>query len=467
MPQNILLIVFDTARADAFEAYGAPAGASPVIADLARRGVSIPNAFSTSNWTLPAHASMFSGSLPWELGLVGDVPPAHVMNRNRDRLLPEFLASRGYRTAGVSANTFVSRRHGFHFGFERFEEIVGSRRGGLHSGIRGALRRSYEAWRARVDDGMEQAEVIIRRWITDATGQPFFWFVNLMECHSPYLPPRPYNDLPFLERIRAGGDVGRFLSYASVARYCMSEMEIPAAALGRMRHLYAQAVRALDTWVGRIAEELDRRRMLDDTLLVITSDHGENLGEEHLIGHVMSLDDRLLRVPLVMAGPGARAPRSKPTSLASVPRLIAEAAELETHPWGGSDNGGVVFAQTEGFRAVTRRAAEGLVHRWHLSEAAAERMCVRQSCAVDGRFKLVRDGGRERLHDLVADPTESTDVLDREPGEAARLRAALDAAERTSVRTASRLETEPSDIAGSPDAESEELERRLKLLGYL
>jgi arylsulfatase A-like enzyme len=314
---------------------------------------------------------------------------------------------------------------------------------------------------------MGRAEEIVRGWISDASTQPFFWFVNLMECHSPYLPPRPYNDLPFRERFRSGGDVRRFLSYASVARYCMREMEIPVAALDRMRRLYARAVRAMDAWVGRIAEELDRRRMLDDTLLIITSDHGENLGEGHLIGHVMSLDDRLLRVPFVMAGPGATARSSRLTSLADVPRLVAEAAALGAHPWDVSkDEDGVVIAQTEGFRAITRQAVEGLVRAWHLSEVAAERMCMRQTCAFDGRFKLVHDDHGERLFDLEADPAESRDVLGEEPANAARLRVALAQVERATPAPERGEESRraPGAAVGN---ENEDLERRLKLLGYL
>src|SRR4051812_33981729 len=117
MPENVLVVVFDTARADAFEPYGAPAGASPTLAQLASGGQAVPDMFATACWTLPSHASMFTGMLPRALGL-SQAPQGTphgarpVLESQRERLLPEVLRRAGYETRAASANIWVSPHAG-------------------------------------------------------------------------------------------------------------------------------------------------------------------------------------------------------------------------------------------------------------------------------------------------------------------------------------------------------------------
>src|SRR5438552_1415851 len=98
-----------------------------------------------------------------------------------------------------------------------------------------------------------------------------------------------------------------------------------------MRRMYSGSIRYMDDWLGRVLERMDGAGLLEDTLVIVTSDHGENLGETGLIAHASSLDNRLLHVPLVMSGPGASGAAIE--SLASVPRLIAELTGLDDYPW--------------------------------------------------------------------------------------------------------------------------------------
>jgi arylsulfatase A-like enzyme len=495
---NVLLVVFDTARADAFDPYGAPPGSTPVVADLARRGAAAPAAYATANWTLPSHASLFAGRLPRALGLGRGTDPREVLAGHADRLLPEVLRRAGYRTGAVSANVWVSRRHGFAVGFERFRQVTGPRRHHAGRGLLGRLRWSAQAVMARVDDGLRAVEGILLRWIAEldapapdgGSPRPFFWFANLMECHSPYLPPRPYNDLGPIGRFLAGEDARRYQSHAGFVRVSLGELDVPAQAERRMRRLYYRAVRSMDDWLGRILEALDARRALDDTLVVVTSDHGENLGEGHLLGHTLSLDDRLIRVPLVVCGPGAPSFPATPVSLAAVPRLVARAVGLDEHPWQADPvPPGVAVAQTDGFRSVSLAFAEAFARSVRLPERAVRAMSARRSCATDGRFKLVRVEGAERLHDLAADPLELADAQAAHPEAAARLRAVLDRAEEEAEEeapVAARSAEAGSAGAGpagagpaggrvpggeagpaEPPGEEADLEERLRLLGYL
>jgi arylsulfatase A-like enzyme len=471
MPPNLLLVVFDTARADAFEPYGAPEGSGPAFAQLARSGHAAPLAYSPSNWTLPAHASMFTGLLPGALGLTSGVKVGGRagmgsrarLEANRGRVLAEALRGRGYRTAGISTNPWVHEVNGFDTGFDEFRSIRGGQRREPGAGIRSRLDWILDAWRARVDDGAAQAGRMLRRLMDERTGAPFFWFVNLMECHSPYLPPRPYNDLSGLERVRAASEAARYLSPQGMYRVCARELDVSDEALARMRHLYARSIRQMDDWLAGVLEELDRRGILADTLVVATSDHGENIGENHLIGHTLSMDERLIRVPFAWSGPGAQATPAL-MSLAELPRMVAGALGLDGHPWREELlPHGVAVSQIAGQVLLPER--ETLVRAWGIPEEAIRRIANPMTSATDGRHKLVREpGSPDVLYDLAADPMEVAPGDPASPDApadlVARLRSAIDEVEAAAP-------AEPPAGEAAPDAEAAELEERLRTLGYI
>lgn len=471
MRPNVIVVVCDTARADAFEPYGAPVGSTPAVADLARRGVTTSAAHSTAGWTLPSHASMFTGLLPRQLGLGAEGARPFRLDDHSDRVLAELLRRAGYSTAAASANPMVGRGR-FGAGFERFHVVRGGRRHAPGRSVRERARWARDAVVARIDDGLDEIDGLLRRWLDDvASDQPFFWFVNLMECHSPYLPPRPYNDLGLVDRWRAGDDAARYLSHSGLARYCMGELDAPAATLARMRHLYAAAVRSMDDWLARFLGELDGRGLLDDTLVILTSDHGENLGEGHLLAHGFSIDDRLLRVPFVAAGPGAAAlPGGAVASLTGLPVLVADAVGLRGTPWHDDPvYDDVVVAQNDGLR-VFGQVIDLDATGWDLPEATVAAMGQALTAISDGSFKLVRSGDRERLFDLRADPLELSDVLAGHAAVAGRLRERLDAIERAPGTLVSGLAAAASTTDSYPRVDEEEeaeLEERMRLLGYL
>lgn len=460
---NVLLVVFDTCRADALEPYGAPVGSTPTVADLGRRGRVIEGAYSTANWTLPSHASMLTGRLPRALGLNGAQGARAALTGARDRSLPHVLRGSGYETAGVSANLWITERHGFATGFERFEEVVGTRPHRPPDSLRGRLRWLVESVLARIDDGLLEAEDVVRRWISESGERPSFWFVNLMECHSPYLPPKPYNDLPPSRRLRAGWEAAKYQSHRGFTEVCTGSLHPSAAAYDRMRYLYQRAVRSMDDWLARVLEAMEARGILDDTLVIVTSDHGENLGEQHLLGHAFSLDDRLIRVPLVLSGPGVSEGAEGLVSLASLPRMVAEAVGLEGHPWADPTAPDAVVAQSDGFALGREDAAESVVRSWGLPREAVDLLLTSRSCATDGRFKLVRTvGGPDELFDLSRDPLETQDVSSAHPDAVDRLRAHIERAD---------AEVAPAGGAGDDvdegEAELADLEDRMRLLGYL
>ncbi len=471
MAPNVVCVVLDTARADAFEPYGAPAGASPAVADLARRGSALPDVHSTGSWTLPSHASMFTGILPRRLGLTQAPEQTPQSARPRleaviDRMLPEVLRRAGYDTRAVTANLWVSPLCGFDIGFERFHYIEPRHQLAMQAagkdGPRQWLGWARAGLRSRDDDGASDALEVLTRWAGERRERPFFWFVNLIECHAPYLPPRPWNDLGAIDRLRAGDDARRHQSFVGVCRACAGRWEIPDDALERMRHLYARSVAYADDWLGRLLEALDARGILDDTLVIVTSDHGENLGENRLFGHAFSLDERLTHVPFVAAGPGA--PEGGAVrSLAELPLAVAAAAGVTDHPYAKS---GLPVAQFDPPGRADHPKVQAFVRDFGLGEDGLERLTAVLTSASDGRHKLVVRNGHELHYDLDADPLEESPLDPASADEAfAGLRAAIEQAERAPAPAAPSA---PPTVApdASPD-ELAELERQMKLLGYM
>src|SRR6187200_1890848 len=129
---NVLVIVLDTARADALEPYGAAPGTTPALAQLASSGKALPDVHSTACWTMPSHASMFTGLLPRAAGLnraPGERPSGckPVLEGAVDRMLPEVLRRAGFRTRGVSSNLWVARASGFATGFDEWRDVSPNR----------------------------------------------------------------------------------------------------------------------------------------------------------------------------------------------------------------------------------------------------------------------------------------------------------------------------------------------------
>src|SRR3954451_11342635 len=373
MRPNVLLVVLDAARRDSLEPYGAAPGASPAVAQLAASGAALPEVYATGCWTAPSHASMFTGLMPRAAGAARVPAPSTAkaaMERNRERVLPEVLRRAGYATGAVSANVWVSE--GFDTGFDDFETVDSGRVAKLsEESLRERLKWFREAARGQVDDGAEHVGRIIDGWVSRPPRKPFFWFINLIECHSPYLPPRPYGNVSLLERRRAAEDARRYYTLNAIWKACVGGYDVPEETIKRMRRLYAASIRYMDDWLGRLLETMSAAGILDDTVVIVTAAHGENFGEGGFITHAHSLDNRLIHVPFVVSGPTA-GERSL-NSLADLPRFVAESAGLEDHPWVDGPPPGFGVAQFDPpVDAGDERAARA-VEMWGLGEDALAR----------------------------------------------------------------------------------------------
>lgn len=466
---NVVLVVLDTARADAFEPWGARPGSSPAIAQLARAGAAQPAALAPVGWTLPSHAALFTGLLPRDLGLhlVIDQSSAGyhaALETHRERMLAEVLRRAGWATAAVSTNPVVHEVNGLAYGFERFDSLFIERANGIRpQGWRSKAAWVLEALAARLDDGALAVERLLADWLRRRDDRPFFWFVNLMECHSPYLPPRPFSPLGPADRVRAAVEAGQWLNFSAICAVSAGAPTVPEPVLERMRLLYAGAIAQLDAWIARLLHMLDASGVLDDTELVITADHGENLGDGGLLGHAFSLDDRLLRVPFVSAGPLTPPSAAGAWSLAQVPSWLGDELGIE-HPWTERWPDGIVVSQHDSSRAPDDAVVRDIADEWDLASAAVARMCRSFQCASDGRYKLFRDPLGETWVDLEADPLElrplAAPPASIVPPKATAMRRALDEAESS----AGVVVAPPTTGARHPDAAR--LAAQLELLGY-
>lgn len=323
---NVLVIVVDTLRADHLSTYGYSRPTSPHLTQLAAQGTLFEDAIAPSSWTLPVHASLLTGLYPnahqvdndgallgWDYPVLGD----------------EFMA-RGYRTAAFSGNTLLfCRRRGFGRGFIHFEDDFQSPGSSFAQTFYGDLIR-HLLFRLRLKRdlfGRRNAKQINQhalRWI-DGGRQPFFVFLNYMDVHDPYRPPEPY--LHRYTNMRQPG------SRASEHWDWFQHLS-PQQRQGAM-DAYDGAINYVDDRLAELMDQLHRRGLDRNTLLVITSDHGESFGEHGLMVHGNALYRELIHVPLIVWGL-ERIPAGKristPVSLTSVPATLLEEAGVHPHP---------------------------------------------------------------------------------------------------------------------------------------
>ena len=324
---DILLVVLDTARAQNFSCYGYDRLTTPRIDQIAAEGVLYQDAIAPSPWTLPSHASLFTGLFPSKHG-------AHEYHRyldNRHTTLGQFLRDQGYQTVGMSNNSWISNTFGFSRGFETFIKIwqvfqaetdvtnrpapivdYSERPNNLYTrldqlldgnivknAINGVYTRFF--WR-RYDKGARRINAEIKGWLgrRRIKHRPFFLFVNYLEPHLQYRPPAPYDTIHLPDGVTA--QAARRVNQ-DAWRYISGAVEMTEADFDILRGLYDGELSYLDYRIGEIYDFLWEAGLLNDTLLIITSDHGENIGEHNLMDHQYCLYDTLLRVPLIIRYP--------------------------------------------------------------------------------------------------------------------------------------------------------------------
>jgi arylsulfatase A-like enzyme/Tfp pilus assembly protein PilF len=389
---SVLLISIDTTRADRLGCYGRRDASTPNLDRWAAEGVVFENAVTPVPITLPAHASLMSGLLPHRHGVRdnGIYRVAH-----EPPTLAALLAEAGYDTAAVVGAAVLDRQYGLDRGFGRYEDSVGPM--GLAIAERDA---------AAVTNAASEAARSLRR--------PFFLFVHYFDPHAAYDPPRP-----FAERFRPD--------------------------------LYQGEIAYVDEQIGRLRRELEGLGLLEGTVVVLTSDHGESLGEHGEPTHGVFLYQATLRIPLIIVAPKRWPGGRRVAGLASlidVPPTLLELAGLRVpDDLDGRSLAPAVEGVAAGARWLPIESEFGFnAYGW-----------APLSGISDGALKWI-DAPEPELYDVAADPAERRNLVTTRPEDGER----LSALRRTMVTEDRR--SAPARVE-SERMESERL-ARLSALGY-
>ena len=398
---SVILIVIDTLRDDFLGSYGFPGPISPHLDRFATEAVRFENAYAPAPWTKPSVASLFTSLDPWSHGVLShdghygaddatDALPAEA------ETLAEAMRAAGHATAGFVSNPWLLERYGFGQGFDHYaDEVVGQT--------------------VSADALLEQA----RRWLAGRDpAQPFFLYLHLMDVHGPYDPPR--EDVRAVLRAPGLGP-GRAIAaeeYDSIKPYLRG----PDWTQGRRgrrtetwRAHYAAGVRALDRALGRFLGELRDDGLLDEAVVMVTSDHGEALGDHGTWDHGDSLHEHQIRVPLLLRLPGGRRGGTEVAPAVSLldlmPTLLGLAGAPVPPAAQGRDLGDLARGRAKGGDEPVY--ATGVKSRPGLA------------AILWRRHKLVEDGDQRALYDLATDPDEHTDLSERAPAMTSELAARL------------------------------------------
>jgi arylsulfatase A-like enzyme len=451
---NVILVTVDTLRADHLSCYGYARRTSPAIDALASEGVLFAHALAQSSWTKPSTVSL----------LTSQYPTTHQTNLERSKvppaltLLPEVLRAHGYTTAVFSGNPWVTPEYGFDQGVDHFHSVY-DERFARETLFMPALKRVNNLVRApaynlvkrlvqsELSTTARDVDLVAQalRWLGESPPGPFFLYLHLMSPHHPYDPPPPFDrafvtvpqDPPVTNYPRKSyffGEQGEAL--ADEKREDM---------VGR----YDGDILFVDTVLGGFFAELRARGLLDRTVIVLTSDHGEEFFDHANWGHGHSVYDELLRVPLIVRHPALFPPGRVEGPVMSVdvmPTILELAGAAGTGPMAGRS---LVAAMRGGEPAPGEAYAE-LLYRYGTGRAL-----------VRDHTKLVEitveDRRRHELYDLGRDPREQRNLAagtGAEPEFAGRLAEVTAWAERHRVD-------------GAEAAITPEMEQRVRALGYV
>jgi len=397
---NILFIVMDTVRAADVSVYGYERQTTPNLERLAADGTVFDFAVSTAPWTLPSHGSLFTGRSAQQTG--GSWRRAISAE---PRTLAESLRDFGYATGGFVGNLgYASYETGLARGFAHYDDYPGNWQMLLSHTSLGRIdiksnvpvaRSPREAWRALLESHVksggdvpsDRREPALRiatnflNWQQTIQDRPFFAFLNFFDAHGPYVAPDEF--------------VHRFGSAK------------------KSKDRYDGAIALIDHEIGQILQALRDRKLLDNTLVVVTSDHGELFGEHGISGHANNLYLPVLHVPLILRFPPAVPAGKRVPSLISLKDVAATVLNLVgLQDTGIAGDSLAVHWLNE--QDVPPEVAIAELERGINAAPVSRNVRGNMYARFSGRFHYIRDGdGVEELYDYVADPNELHNLAGR------------------------------------------------------
>jgi len=463
---NVVLVVLDTVRAGNVSSYGYGRPTSPEIERLAAEGALFLDATSPATWSLPSHASLFTGRYPSSHGAHGE----HQYLDARHPTLAQVLERRGYQTFCITANPWISDGLGLTRGFA-WQDTSLREQGGAGRGFAFIHRLLDRLGLEESDKGGGLAAASFEAWAGSRPaegGRPTFVFLNFIEAHFPYH-QLPHASL-FQFTDRSYGEL-RGISIDLVGQQFGGKGRSVEEAGAPARDMYDGGIAYSNQLLHRVVEALRARGTLDQTVLVVLADHGEILGERGgYFGHGPTLYQEAVGVPLLVRYPpripaGVRV--AQPVSTVGVFATILDLAGIEAPPTlqvgslvplargESADGGGPILSELHMFR-----------------ELASEAVRPDPQMKTDRRYRLLREGsfklvttsqGESFFYDLASDPGETHDLAAERPDEVLAMRARLAQVQEEIGLPA--LDA-PIEAAGDEPKLDEATQERLRALGY-
>jgi len=417
---NIILISIDALRADHLNCYGYHRNTSPNIDRLAGQGVLFKNAFSQATWTIPSHTSIFLSQYVWKHKV--NTPQKQLGNSSTT--LAEILKNENYATAGFTGGGYTSSKYGFDRGFEIYEDRI----------PRGRGRHEIASY---IDK--------LLSWLESVRNRKFFLFIHTYDVHGPYNPPPPYFDL-----YTKGRCEGKHLRTSrGIIPWKLDASKLTIEEIDYIMAVYDGGINYVDDQLGKIFEKLKQLGIDENTIIIVTADHGEAFKEHGRLDHAYKPYIELVHIPLIMKGPGIPGNRIYenyvqhigivPTILEilNIPKRkemqgrnllpLMHNCEIEEHfttySWGGSGVQGPISLRTKEWTYIMNQT------------------------------------GPDELYDRINDPKEQNNIIEKRPLIAQKLKEGLE------DFIALTSEARPQ-VAEKVDID-EELKEKLKSLGYL
>lgn len=460
---NILLISIDTLRADHLSCYGHHRATTPHLDRVAEDGQMFTAAYSPAVWTPPAHASMFTGLYPSQHGVVDEYKLSSTVPT-----LAEILSNHGYLTCGFSNNSMVGEIVGLHRGHQYFDEVwVGAEYSNVVSRGLGFLGRKLVEVAGKKDEGARTTTKRALKWLSENVHGPlpFYVFIHHIDVHNPMKAPRPFRYRYLSRALREKVDMNKIWQVADNPLICLTDgLELNEDEIEVLRCIYDEELAYVDDQVGQIIRFLKEHHVLDDTLVIITADHGEHFGEHGLYSHVASLYEPVLHIPLIVRYPKRVEPGQQSDRLVQLVDILPTVLELLDISYPGAvplhgrslfgDDERPIFAEWEG--RVPYFVRNRLGERAHPEDLKL--YTTKQNMIREGAHKLiVRADGKRELYNLERDPQERHNLAEQEAQKVEALGRALE----------TWLEDNRTQREGELYEISSQARRNLEGLGYI
>ena len=365
---NVLVMLVDTLRADHLGLYGYERPVSPNLDRFGEQSLVFDRAFSQAPWTQPSVASLMTGLEPLEHGVIGGVTLHHSFDTNAS-----ILQDAGFTTVAISSNPIITRRAGFHVGFEEFLEIPEGR--------------------------AEEMIDLFDHWLAENENAQWFAYLHFLDPHGPFEAPEPFGS--------------RFLPEVQRKELPQGDPDVED-----MRARYDGEIQYLDTEFGRLLAILEQRGVLDDTIIIFVADHGEEFNEHGKLFHSEQIYNETVHVPLLLWAPGLVEPGRAPGTVEVRDIMETVLEMLNVRPSSSGET-----------RLTAARKGSDQTAFSHTSLGHLEGEDFHEIAAVTlGDWKYIRrlDTGDTELYNLGSDPGERRNVLSSHPEVAARYAVLLD-----------------------------------------